>query len=635
MNRENRLITTEDGKIAAIGRRLFSYLDLKRDNPFAYPDGALEKGDFMVYIDLDCQGLGEDGFKAISRFGIDAGQLRKAMICIGIYGDKDAQPLFKDMELGEGQAAQGIDTYFEGNEISVLFQPKTSEASIKLNGQRITAAMGGSTNALFCFNGDGVKFFSYSRSKRIENLAALLDGGFYHGYSKTENYFEWNLNARDAFGEPFFEILERAVKLEDHGWMGWHKGESFFVFAHSFQTAEGGYRLYDIQRKQELMGDMSRAGLCYRRLALEEHKWSNNTLACGFRLWGRDPALLKIKALLQKAAGTGVTILLTGESGTGKTFIAKEIHKNSKRSSAPFVHVNCAAIPYQLIESELFGYEEGSFTGARKGGKKGYFEMARGGIIFLDEITEMPLALQGKLLEVIQDKTFFRVGGGKKIHTDVRLIGATNRNLKELVLTKQFREDLYYRINVFPIELPPLRSRKDVLMQIVGDVLPEICRGIEVEPLVVSGLAMEKMKKYHWPGNIRELENVLAKAAVMCDGKVILSEDIEFQEDKEDWREEDWEDGREEGDRGGKKAGSIICENAVEQGREEKEGFAGGSFKEQKELYERRIILDALRRFRGARAKTAEYLGIGRTSLFEKIKKYGLENQVEEERDTR
>ncbi|MEA4988461.1 MAG: sigma-54 dependent transcriptional regulator, partial [Anaerovorax sp.] len=312
------------------------------------------------------------------------------------------------------------------------------------------------------------------------------------------------------------------------------------------------------------------------------------------RLWGDDPALQKVKSLLQKASITGITILLTGESGTGKTFIAREIHNNSKRNKAPFIHVNCAAIPYQLIESELFGYEEGSFTGAKKGGKKGYFELAQHGTIFLDEITELPLTLQGKLLEVIQNKTFYRVGGCEKINIDVRLIAATNRNLKQLVLSKKFREDLYYRINVFPIELPPLRERKDALIEIVNDVLPEICKNIEIEPLTVSGQTLEKMKHYKWPGNIRELENVLAKAAIMCDGKVIMPEDIEFQEEY------------------------IECKEVM------------GSLKEQKEFYERKIILEALEKYNGEKKKTAEYLKIGRTNLFEKIRKYGLDNKVEE-----
>ena len=233
---------------------------------------------------------------------------------------------------------------------------------------------------------------------------------------------------------------------------------------------------------------------------------------------------------------------------------------------------------------------------ARKGGKKGYFELAEGGTIFLDEITEMPLTLQGKLLEVLQNKTFYRVGGSEKISTNVRLIAATNRDLKRLVTEKEFREDLYYRINVFPIELPPLRSRKDAMVEIVNEVLPEICLNIDLEPLIVSGGAYEKLMAYSWPGNIRELENVLSKAAIMCNGEVIMPDDIEFPE------------------------GANI------------EQPVSGTLHEMKENYEKKLIADALFKFNGERGKTARYLGIGRTNLFEKIRKYGLEESAEEER---
>ena len=240
------------------------------------------------------------------------------------------------------------------------------------------------------------------------------------------------------------------------------------------------------------------------------------------------------------------------------------------------------------MESELFGYEEGAFTGAKKGGKKGYFEMAYGGTLFLDEIGEIPFQLQGKLLEVLQSKTFFHVGGTRQMTTDVRLIAATNKNLKEMVREKRFREDLFYRINVFPIDIPPLRERRGGLYSIVMDILPDVCNRLGIEPLVLSSQAYKKILQYPWPGNIRELENVLEKAAILSDGKIILPDDVLLPD----------------------AADSFMAVPATLQ--------------EIKESAERNAIVNALRLYQGDKEKAAEYLAIGRTNIFDKIKKYHI-----------
>jgi transcriptional regulator with PAS, ATPase and Fis domain len=253
------------------------------------------------------------------------------------------------------------------------------------------------------------------------------------------------------------------------------------------------------------------------------------------------------------------------------------------------------------MESEFFGYEEGAFTGARKGGKAGYFEMAEGGTLFLDEITEMPLSLQGKLLEVLQNRTYFRIGGEKKKVADVRLIAATNKNLDRLVEGHAFREDLFYRINVFSVEIPPLRQRLDSLFSMATDLLPDICHRLDVGQQILSMEALEKMTAYSWPGNIRQLENVLEKACILSDGKVILPEDIELEGDKE------------------KKAGG--------------EEGVGGTLKAQREDFEKKIIRETLAACQGSRIKTARILGIGKTSLFEKMRKYGIEIGGREDAD--
>ena len=251
------------------------------------------------------------------------------------------------------------------------------------------------------------------------------------------------------------------------------------------------------------------------------------------------------------------------------------------------MHINCAAISYNLLESELFGYEEGAFTGAKKGGKSGLFDMAYGGTLFLDEIAEIPLTLQGKLLEVMQSKTYFRVGGTKKREIDVRFIAATNKDLEQMVKDKCFREDLFYRINVFPIEIPPLRDRIESIHAIVSDILPEICERLEIEPVIIDYEALEKIKSYSWPGNIRELENVLEKAAILCDKKIVPSENIIIPDSRE-------------------------YETKLK------------TLRELREECEIEAIRNAVCIYRGDKFKAAKHLGIGKTSMFDKIKKYGI-----------
>lgn len=227
-----------------------------------------------------------------------------------------------------------------------------------------------------------------------------------------------------------------------------------------------------------------------------------------------SPAMLKAVQLARRAAATPVTVLLSGESGTGKELFAHSIHHASGRKNAPLVRVNCAAIPETLLESELFGYETGAFTGARKGGKKGLFEEANGGTIFLDEISEIPLTVQVKLLRVLQEKEFVRVGGLKPIGVNIRVIAATNRNLTAEVEKGTFREDLFYRISVFPILIPPLRDRLDELPVLANFLLRKLNEeyGRNVRQLAPDALTI--LRNYRWPGNVRELENILARGMI-------------------------------------------------------------------------------------------------------------------------
>jgi DNA-binding NtrC family response regulator len=240
---------------------------------------------------------------------------------------------------------------------------------------------------------------------------------------------------------------------------------------------------------------------------------------------GKSKKMLQVIEIVKKVAPTNATVLICGESGTGKELIARAIHHNSPRKDKPFIAINCAAIPETLIESELFGYEPGAFTGANTR-KIGLIEAANKGTLFLDEVAELPLITQSKLLRVLQEKEIRRIGGKETIKVDVRIIAATNKNLLEEVQKKKFREDLYYRLKVVTIEIPPLIERKEDIPELVKYFIEKYSKEFEKEIKGIEEKAMQALLNYHWPGNIRELESVIEKAIIICEGDKIKLKDI-------------------------------------------------------------------------------------------------------------
>jgi nitrogen regulation protein NR(I) len=244
-----------------------------------------------------------------------------------------------------------------------------------------------------------------------------------------------------------------------------------------------------------------------------------------FGIIGASPGILDIYSILERVADTPTTVLITGESGTGKELVARALHENGSRRDKPFIKVNCAAIPKELIESELFGYERGAFTGAVTS-KPGRFELANGGTLFLDEIGEIPVEMQVKLLRALQESEFERVGGIKTIRVDVRLVAATNRDLKKLIASGNFREDLFYRLNVVPIRLPALRERSTDIPALVDHFLSKFNERLKKHVAGVEQDAMDVLAGYTWPGNIRELENVVERAVLFCDAGKLRANDL-------------------------------------------------------------------------------------------------------------
>jgi two-component system nitrogen regulation response regulator GlnG len=254
---------------------------------------------------------------------------------------------------------------------------------------------------------------------------------------------------------------------------------------------------------------------------------SEMTRRIGGELFVRSPAMQEVFKLVGKVVNSDATLLLFGESGTGKEVVAREIHRRSPRARGPFVAVNCSAIPQGLLESELFGHERGSFTGATER-RTGKFEQAAGGTIFLDEIGDMPLELQPKLLRVLQEREFTRVGGAETIRTQARVIAATNQNLETAVAERRFRDDLYFRLRVVPINIPPLRERREDIPELTDHFVAKAAHEMGAQARVVAPEVRAKLQAYDWPGNVRELENAVLRAALLASGPTIRVKDLEL-----------------------------------------------------------------------------------------------------------
>ncbi len=314
---------------------------------------------------------------------------------------------------------------------------------------------------------------------------------------------------------------------------------------------------------------------------------------------GKNEKMMEVTQLIKKVAGSDASVLLQGESGTGKELFARAIHRLSQRKDGPYIAINCAAIPRELLENELFGSERGAFTGAHTR-KMGKFEIANGGTIFLDEIGDMDISLQAKLLRVLQQKNFERLGGNKTVDVDVRVIAATNMDLNNLIKTKRFREDLFYRLSVFPVTIPPLRERPDDVRELSDYFIAKFCRDMKKPAKSLSREAIGLLEKYHWPGNVRELENTIERAIILAEGKKIAPDHLAIRLQRTD-------------------------EIQLREGAGLKEIGAHAQMQA-----ERATIIRVLKQVRGNKRKCAKVLKIDYTTLFDKIKKYSIDKDLDE-----
>ncbi len=319
-----------------------------------------------------------------------------------------------------------------------------------------------------------------------------------------------------------------------------------------------------------------------------------------------SPVMRRVLEQVAVVAPTNASVLITGENGTGKELLARALHHGSRRASAPFIAVNSAAIPEGLIESELFGHERGAFTGAATR-KRGRFDLAHGGTLFLDEIGDMSLSTQAKILRVLEERSFERVGGNRPIEVDVRVVAATNKELAREIREGRFREDLFFRLNVFPFHLPPLRERREDIPALVAHFLDQFGRLYGKKGVAMSGPALAALTGYRWPGNVRELRNLLERMVILAQGREIGLEVVP------------------EGVRGGELTG---------RGGEGETGavaldFRGADYRKAKEAFEREYFRARLAEFGGNISRTAEAVGLERSNLHRKIRQLGLRREEE------
>jgi two-component system nitrogen regulation response regulator NtrX len=327
----------------------------------------------------------------------------------------------------------------------------------------------------------------------------------------------------------------------------------------------------------------------------KENRTLKNSLFIEDRMIGDGLAMRRVRELIEQASASDSRILILGENGTGKELVAKEIHKQGRRFGGPFIEVNCAAIPETLIESELFGHEKGAFTSALQR-RRGKFELADKGTLFLDEIADMSLSTQAKVLRVLQEMRFERIGGEQSIDVDVRVISATNKNIQEMISRGKFREDLFFRINVVPIVVPPLRERREDLQELVGYFLSKYKRPSEQEPRLISPDGLKILSGYHWPGNIRELKNFTERITIMTEEPVISAASVKAF------------------------LGSTL--------REEPNGLFAAyrdlPLSEARDRFERDMIVEKLRENGGNITRAAEALGLYASNLHSKMKKLDI-----------
>ena len=595
------IVIDQYGRIKAYNKKAKEIFGIIYNEGEGHPAGCIMPGDIVVVADNQL-GRDDGGLEAkdFLRIGISEDGIYEGcgIAAVGIYGDKKtsskkAGSKFKVSEPGEKNLI--LNHQVKGHEISIEMDFEKKHIHIKVNGKEYSSDYILSVGHMVVLDGKTgkVKFYqAKGYTARREDIKSLLSGKEFTSKGSAElievlgkSIYELHPHEKDI--KEFLDAAkgtDRQFENELREINGRPIRSSIYSVKENQKTVGAALVVEDITELKNAMEERDQAVAVLRET---EERWFTSF----YDIIAVSESMKTVARLAAKAAESDSNVLLLGESGTGKSLLAECIHKAGKRKNNAFVHVNCASIPESLLESELFGYEPGAFTGAKKEGKAGLFEQADGGTLFLDEIGELPLHLQVKLLHAIQSKSFLKVGGTKPVHVDVRILTATNRDLEGAVSDGSFREDLYYRINVFPIYIPPLSMRKEDIYPLVHRLLPKVCRLAGCKEKILSSQALKELMEYSWPGNIRELENVLERAVNIMDGDVIYKEHLNIKREKPAAQTIDHE---------------LSLEAAVAEA-------------------ERKTLAEALRITQNNKKEAMKLLKIGKTAFYEKLKKHGID----------
>lgn len=590
-------------QIRLFNRKAREITGLVSEQTGSHPAASIAEGDIVILADND---LGnDDGGLApqdLERINIKDPDLRQGdvLLAAGVYGNPAIPPTYKHFRGSRHSQTYSLKERYLGFDLEISIQNQKLHRSmdITVNGAVYHLSFLDSVGHLVILDGRNgqVKFFqAKGYTIRQEALNAILHGKPFLAKGGTGN----DLN---VIGMPIDQVFEAGPLTEAIDQL--LAGETSQLIGADFQINK---RLticslfaiknvsFEIEGVLLTVRDASELDrlLDDRNQLLAEIERKNGRLSgppsefppdSFANFIGGSDVINEVKYLAYKASKSKCNVLIMGESGTGKSMLARDIH-DLYHKDAPFVEVNCNAIAPSLFESELFGYVGGAFTGALASGRAGYFEHASGGTIFLDEIGDLPAEIQVKLLHVLQNKIIYRVGSSKAIPIDVKVLAATNKDLEREVADGRFRQDLYYRINVFPILIPPLRERKTDLYLLINSILEKVCVESGLPAKQLSGAALQAMLHYGWPGNVRELENVLERAVTICETNLIYPEQINISAP----------------------ANSTPL-----------------TMKELLEEEEKRILSDSLKRNHGDKQLMMEELDLSRSVLYDKLKRYGI-----------